>query len=109
MLMLFWDFNEPILEHYPNCRQYCAMLEEVSIPTICSKHRGMLTKGVILHHDNSQPHMAAVTTETIQKLKFELLLPPGNSPDLSPSNYHIFRPLKDVFANDEEVKDTVPV
>jgi hypothetical protein len=40
---------------------------------ICSKHRGMPTDGVVLYHDNTQPHMAAVPVETIRKLKFELL------------------------------------
>jgi hypothetical protein len=55
------------------------------------------------------------TVETIQKLKFELL--PHltyYSPDLTPSHYHIFRPLKYTLhgchsADHEEVKDMVHV
>jgi histone-lysine N-methyltransferase SETMAR len=47
-----------------------------------------------------------VTVETIKKLKFELLPHPAYSPDLIPSDYHIFELLKDAlcghqFANDE--------
>jgi histone-lysine N-methyltransferase SETMAR len=50
-----------------------------------------------------------VTIETIRKLKFELLPHSAYSPDLTPSDYHIFGPIKDVlrvyqFSNDEEIK-----
>jgi histone-lysine N-methyltransferase SETMAR len=91
---------------------YCAVLEEELKPAVCGKQRGMLTKGVVLHHDNTQIHMAALTVEMIQKLKFELLPHPAFSPDLGPSDYHIFGPLRDVlhgcrFANSEEVKYAV--
>jgi hypothetical protein len=54
--------------------------------------------------------MAAVTIETIKKVKFELLPHPAYSPDLAPSDYHIFRLLEVSlcrFSNDEEVKDAV--
>jgi histone-lysine N-methyltransferase SETMAR len=55
-----------------------------------------------------QPHTAAVTVET-KKFEFELLPHPSYSPDLAPSDYHIFRPLRDALhghqsANNEEVK-----
>jgi hypothetical protein len=59
VLILFWDFNTPILEHYQalgqtvNSAQYCAILEKVLKLAICSKHRGILTNGVVLHHDNT--------------------------------------------------------
>jgi len=73
----------------------------------------MLTNGVVLHHhDSARPHMTAATIETIRKLKLGLLPHPAHSPDLAPSDYHIFRLLKNAlrgrhFANDEEVKDVV--
>jgi len=118
MLTLFWDFNGPILEHYQDHGQavssarYCAMLEEKLKPAIRSKHRGMLTDGVVLHRDNARPHTAAATVETIRKLKFELLPHPAHCTDLAPSDYHIFGKIKNAlrgrrFANDEEVKDAV--
>jgi hypothetical protein len=57
------------------------MLTDKLKPDIRSKQRGMLSKTVLLHHDNARPHAAAVTNETIQKLKFELLPHPSYSPD----------------------------
>jgi hypothetical protein len=48
-------------------------------PNICSKYRGMLTDGIVLQYDNARPHiaLATVTTETIWKLKFELVPHPS--------------------------------
>jgi hypothetical protein len=73
------------------------MLEEELKLTIYNKHRGMLTNGVVMHYDNALLHMAAVIIETIQELKFELLPHSAQSPDLAPSDYHIFRLLGDVY------------
>jgi len=72
----------------------------------------MLSKKVLLHHDNARPHTAAATVETVQQLSFELLHHPPYSPDLAPSEYHIFGPLKEAlrgrsFTSDEEVKVAV--
>jgi hypothetical protein len=56
--------------------------------------------------------VAAVTIETIQRLKFESLCHISYSPDLVPSQYHTFRLFKSVLhghqlSYDEEVKDVV--
>jgi len=72
----------------------------------------MLSKEVLQHHDNACPHTAAVTVETVQQLGFELLQHPPYSPDLTPSDYHIFGPRKEAlrvrtFTSDEEVKEEV--
>jgi hypothetical protein len=71
ILLVFWVFSGSVLEHYQEfgqvvySAQYCTMLEEELKPTVCSKHRGMLTNGVVLHHDNAQPLIVAATIETI--------------------------------------------
>ena len=72
----------------------------------------MLSKKVLLHYDNARPHTAAATVETVQQLDFELLQHPPYSPDLAPSDYHTFGPLKEAlhgprFTSDEEVKEAV--
>ena len=95
-----------------NSANYCAMLRNELKPAICKKRRWMLSKKVLLHHDNAHPHTAAATVQTVQQLGFELLQHPPYSPDLSPSDYHIFGPLKEAlrgrrFASDEEVKEAV--
>jgi histone-lysine N-methyltransferase SETMAR len=61
---------------------------------------------------SARPHAAAATIETIQKLNFDLLPHPPYSPDLAPSDYHLFGSLKKAlrarrFGSDEEVKQAV--
>jgi len=71
-----------------------------------------LTKGVLLLHDNARPHTAHLTINTIRQLNWEVLEHPAYSPDLAPSDFHLFGPLKNAlrgrrFAADDEVKEAV--
>ena len=67
MLTLFWDMHGPILVNFQahgqtvNSANYCALLQNELKPAICKKRRGMLSKKVLLHHDNARPHTAAAT------------------------------------------------
>ena len=51
----------------------------------------------MLLHDNARPHTAAHTVETLQKLKFGVLAHPPYSPDLAPSDYHLFSPFTEAL------------
>jgi len=118
MLTVFWDSQGPILEHYQergstiNSACNNEMLIDRLKPEFRSKHRGQLSEGIVLLHDNACPHTAAHTVETIQKLKFEVLAHPPCSPDLAPSDYHLFSPLTEAlrglqFTSDQELKEVV--
>jgi histone-lysine N-methyltransferase SETMAR len=52
---------------------------------------------VLLHHDNARPHTSLHTLEAITKLQWTVLPHPPYSPDLAPSDYHLFSPLKDAI------------
>ena len=65
-----------------------------------------------MQHNNARLHVAKATIETVNKLGFEVLQHPAYSPDLAPSDYHIFAPLKDAlqgrkFSSDEAVQKAV--
>jgi len=95
-----------------NSATYAYLLKNHLRPAIKSKRRGLLRTGVLLQHDNARPHNARSTIATIQDLSFECLPHPLYSPDLAPSNFQVFGPLKEAmegksFRSDEEVQQAV--
>jgi transposase len=54
----------------------------------------MVTKGVVLLHDNARPPIAAHTNASIKRLNWENFGHPSYSPDLAPSDYHLFSKMK---------------
>uniref|UniRef100_A0A8R1I3E8 Histone-lysine N-methyltransferase SETMAR n=1 Tax=Caenorhabditis japonica TaxID=281687 RepID=A0A8R1I3E8_CAEJA len=49
---------------------------------------------VHLLHDNARPHVAKATQAKLQELSWDTVSHPPYSPDIAPSDYHLFRPLK---------------
>jgi len=114
MLTLRWDEQGVILEHYiprgntVTSAMYADLKNHLR-PAIKSKHRVLLSTGVLLQYDNAWPHTARSTVATIQDLSSECLPQPLYLSDLASSDFHIFRPLKEAmgdksFRSDEEVQ-----
>jgi hypothetical protein len=66
----------------------------------------------LLQQDNARPDTRATTTAAIACLVFTVLPHPAYSPDLAPSNLHLFPKLREDlrgqhFSSDEEVDDAV--
>ena len=100
-----------ILRRFVDSANYCKLLKQVK-KDMKNKRRGHQSKGVILHHDNARPHTATQTVQTINNLGWELLPHPSYSPDLAPSDFHLFGPLKEFtrdtkFESEDEVKNVV--
>ena len=118
MLTVFWDVNDPILVHFQGkvqnvtSAQYSDMLVNELKPAIRSKHRGILSKRVLLCHDNARPNTAAHTADKLRARKFGVLKHPPYGPDLAPLDFHFFGPMKEhlqgqKFADDNEVMEAV--
>jgi transposase len=72
----------------------------------------MLTKGVVLLQDNARPHAAARTNALIKLFNSEIFEHSPYSPDLPPSDYHLFTKMKvwlatQLFHTNEELMDGV--
>jgi histone-lysine N-methyltransferase SETMAR len=77
-----------------------------------SKRHGLLSSGVLLQHDNVHLHTARATAKKIMDLHLECIPHPAYSPDLAPSDYHVFGSHKEAlggkkFSTDDEIKEVV--
>ena len=117
MCTVFWDRQGVLLvEFMPqgttiNSAVYCEMLKKLR-RAIQNKRRGMLSATILLPHDNTQPHSAAQTQDLITSFKWEQMDYSPYSPDLAPSDYHLFLHLKKFlggkrFDDDDNLKDAV--
>ena len=69
-------------------------------------------KKVLLLIDNAKPHKNKTVDETILDLGWEILPHPPYSPDLAPTDYHLFYHLQNSlrdkkFEKDEDIKNHV--
>src|ERR1043165_1232827 len=70
-------------------------LRNVYSATCMSRDRvGLNNKDILLQHDNARPHTALRTQQMIQKIGWTRLPHPPYSPDLAPSDYHLFGAMK---------------
>ena len=99
MLTVFWDAaGALLLDFLPhketvNAVYYADLLSRLR-EAIKEKRRGMLTRGVMLLHDNAPVHTAHNAQAALKTLHFTQLEHPPYSPDLAPSDFHLFPHLK---------------
>jgi histone-lysine N-methyltransferase SETMAR len=65
----------------------------------------MLTRGLVLPHDNARPHTAAQTQALITSFGWEQFHHPLYSPDLVPSDFHLFLRLKKFLVGHRFLRD----
>jgi histone-lysine N-methyltransferase SETMAR len=69
-------------------------------------------KGVVFYQDNARTHVSKMTQQKIKELNWEISDHQPYSPDLAPSDYHLFRSLQNhlnnkKFVRFEEVNDAI--
>jgi transposase len=73
---------------------------------------GLLTKGLLLLHDNARPHSAAAAVNLLNSWGSEILPHPPYSPDLAQSDFHLLPNIKStlrgqLFHSNEDVQNEV--
>jgi len=101
MITVFWDCDGIILIDYLPAgntihAEYFSNLLNGPLRKALAKERpGKLHARPLLQMDNARPHTARQTMAAVADLKWELLPHPAYSPDLAPSDYHLFGKLKE--------------
>ncbi|UYV83676.1 SETMAR [Cordylochernes scorpioides] len=121
MLCIWWDQlgviyyellqpNETITgERYQQQLMQLSRALKIKHPLYAKRH-----DKVIYQHDNARPHVAKVVKETLEALQWDVLPHPAYSPDIAPSDYHMFRSMthglaEQHFTSYEEAKNWVNV
>ena len=89
------------------CRQLLKLNEEIKKK--CLELANL--KGLMFHH-NTRPHTSLITCQKIIDLNWELMPHPTYSPDLAPSDYHLFCSLQKhlngkTFNSDQALKNVL--
>ncbi|CAK9826575.1 Mariner Mos1 transposase [Anthophora retusa] len=114
-LYIWWDIRGPI--HFKllkpneklNSERYCQQLDNLKT-ALREKRPAMFDrKDIILLRDNARLHAALRTRQKLAALGWEILSHPPHSPDLAPSDYHLFLSLQNFlqgkkFKNEEDIR-----
>jgi len=110
---IFWDQDGNFLIDYLskgqtiNAEYYSHLLVQLK-DILKEKRRGKVTKGVLFLHSNAPAHRVLATQKKLAYLGFQCLDHSPCSPNLAPSDYHLFPGLKKQlkgrhFSSDAEV------
>jgi len=110
--LIFWDQDAILIDYLPkgqtiNAEYYSSLLVQLK-DILKEKSRVKFTKGVLFLYDNAPVHRAFATQKKLAYLGFQCLDHPLYSPELAPSDYHLFPALKKRlkvrhFSSDAEV------
>ena len=95
MATVFWDMHGVLLFHFTppnetvNSAAYQSTLKKLK-RAVQRKKPQMSDKRVLLLHDNARPH----TVNLLERWGWEILEHPPYSPDLAPSDFHLFPNMK---------------
>ena len=93
----FWAHSEPInIPKTIESPAKCGVRAVIPFDSfIQKKRRGMLSSGIVLLHDNAQPHTAAATKRLLKHFQWEVVWSPTIiCPVLAPCDFHLFPRVK---------------
>ncbi|XP_015189019.1 PREDICTED: histone-lysine N-methyltransferase SETMAR-like [Polistes dominula] len=100
MLCVWWDWKGIVYYELLSPGQmidsnlYCQQLDKVHQAIEIKRPELINSEGIVFHHDNARSYTSLETHQKLRGLGWEVLMHPPYSPDLAPSDYHLFRPLQ---------------
>ena len=74
--------------------KYCSQLYQLKA-ALDGKHPELVNRKCLLfHQDNARPHVYLMTRQKQLQLGWEVLIHPLYSPDIAPSDFHLYRSLQ---------------
>jgi len=118
MITVFWDCEGIIHIDYLQkgstitAKYYTDLIIGPLKQALIEKRPGKIHMRPFLQHDNARPHTAKLTKAALSTLRWKILPHPAYSPDLAPSDYHLFgemkKPLRGIhFETLQEIKSAV--
>jgi len=111
---IFWVQDGILLiDYFPkdqtiNAEYYWSLLVQLK-DILKEKRRGKVSKEVLFLHDNAPAHKTLATQKKLAYLGFQYLDHPPYSPDLVPSNYHLFSGLQKQLKGSHFSSDRKPL
>ena len=118
MASVYWDRQGVLLIDFMprnttiNADGYCATLRCLR-QAIQNCHRGKLSCGIVLIHDNARPHTASQTQTLLRDaFHWDTFDHPPYSPDLAPLDFYLFSKIKEHlagkrFTDDDDLQHAV--
>lgn len=100
MMSVWWDWKGIVYYELLEPGQtidsafYCAQLTRLNQSIQKKRPELYNKKGVVFHQDNARSHTSLMTQQKLRELGWEVMMHPPYSPDLAPSDYHLFRSLQ---------------
>ena len=100
LLSVWWDckgiihFETLKPGHAINAKVYCEQLDRLAAEIKKKRPSLVNRRQVFLQHDNARPHTARITREKIKSLGWKEVRHPPYSPDIAPSDYHLFSSMQ---------------
>ena len=95
---MWWDWKgvlcyELLESQTINSNKYCSQLDQL-IAALDEKHPELVNrKRIIFHQDNTRLHVYLMTRQKLLQIGWEVLIHLLYSPDIAPSDFHLFQSL----------------
>ena len=99
-MCIWWDWKGVLYyELLPenetiNSNKYCSQLDQLKAALNEKRPELVNRKHITFHQDNARPHVSLMTRQKLLQLGWEVLIHPPYSPDIAPSDFHLFRSLQ---------------
>ena len=77
-----------------NSNKYCSQLDQLKAALDGKRLELVNRKCIIFHQYNARPHVSLMTRQKLLQLGWEVVIHPPYSPDIAPSDFHLFRSLQ---------------